>query len=90
MGRGHSHRGAALTDWNAQLEKANRHITELETKISAQNDALRRLSGEGAAAPTVARMLDVLKQSLERANIYKRFIETRLDRAGLSARHNGS
>jgi hypothetical protein len=90
MGRGHSHRGAALTDWNAQLEKANRHITELETKISAQNDALRRLSGEGAAAPMVARMLDVLKQSLERANIYQRFIETRLDRAGLSARHNGS
>ena len=79
-----------MTDWNAQLEKANRHITELETKISPQNDALRRLSGEGAAAPMVARMLDVLKQSLERANIYKRFIETRLDRAGLSARHSGS
>jgi hypothetical protein len=79
-----------LTDWNAQLEKANRHIAELETKISAQNDALGRLSAEGGAARMVARMLDVLKQSLERANIYKRFIETRLDRAGLSARHNGS
>lgn len=79
-----------MTDWNAQLEKANRHIAELETKISAQNDALGRLSAEGGAARMVARMLDVLKQSLERANIYKRFIETRLDRAGLSARHNGS
>jgi hypothetical protein len=79
-----------LTDWNAQLEKANRHIAELENKISAQNDASRRLSAEGAAAPMVARMLDVLEQNLERANIYKRFIEARLDRAGLPAPHNGS
>jgi hypothetical protein len=90
MRRGNSQRGAVLTDWNAQLEKANRHMAELEDKISAQDDALRQLSGEGAAAPMVARMLDVLKQSLERANIYKRFIEARLDQAGLSARHNGS
>jgi hypothetical protein len=90
MRRGHSHRGAALTDWNAQLEKANRHIAELETKITAQTDALRRLSGEGAGARMVTRMLDVLKESLERANIYKRFIETRLDRATLSARRNGA
>jgi hypothetical protein len=79
-----------LTDWNAQLEKANRHIAELETKITAQTDALRRLSWEGAGARMVTRMLDVLKESLERANIYKRFIETRLDRAGLSARRNGA
>jgi uncharacterized coiled-coil protein SlyX len=90
MRRRHSHRGAALTDWNAQLEKANRHIAELETKISAQHHALRGLSGEGAAARMVARMLDVLKQNLERAGIYKRFIESQLDRAGLSARRNGS
>jgi uncharacterized coiled-coil protein SlyX len=79
-----------LTDWNAQLEKADRHIAELENKISAQNDALRLLSGEGAAARMVAQMLDVLTQNLERANIYKRLIETRLDPAGLSAPHNGS
>jgi uncharacterized coiled-coil protein SlyX len=78
-----------LTDWNAQLETANRRIAEIEDKISAQNDALQRLSGEGADTQIVTRMLDVLKQSLERANVYKHFIETRIDRMPASARQGG-
>jgi hypothetical protein len=59
-------RGVMPTDWNAQMEAANRRIAELQNKI-------------------VTRMLDVLKQSLERASIYKQFIETRLT----SVRHSG-
>jgi uncharacterized coiled-coil protein SlyX len=73
-------RGVMPTDWNAQMETANRRIAELQDKIAVQNDALQRLSGEGADAQIVTRMLDVLKQSLERASLYKQFIETRLDR----------
>jgi hypothetical protein len=78
-----------VTDWNAQLETANRHIAEIEGKISAQNDALQRLSGEGADTHIVTRMLDVLKQNLERANIHRHFIETRIDRMPASARQGG-
>jgi hypothetical protein len=74
-----------LTDWNEHLETANRRIAEIEDKISAQNEALQRLSGEGADTHIVSRMLDVLKQSLERANIHKRFIESRIDRMPASA-----
>jgi len=68
------------TDWNAQMEAANRRIAELQNKIVVQDDTLQRLSAEGADTQIVTRMLDVLKQSLERASIYKQFIETRLDR----------
>jgi uncharacterized coiled-coil protein SlyX len=75
-----------LTDWNDQLETINRHIAEIEDKISAQNDTLQRLSGEGAHTHIVNRMLDVLTQSLERANIHKSFIESRIDRMPASAR----
>jgi hypothetical protein len=78
-----------LTDWNDQLETASRRIAEIEGKISAQNDALQRLSGEGADTHIVTRMLDVLKQNLERANIHKRFIESRIDRMPASARQGG-
>jgi uncharacterized coiled-coil protein SlyX len=60
------------------LEAANRRIAELESKISAQNEALRRLSAEGAGTQVVTRMLDVLNENLERASIYKRFIESRI------------
>jgi uncharacterized coiled-coil protein SlyX len=67
------------TDWKAQLEAANRRIAELEGKVAVQQDTWKRLSGEGADTQVVTRMLDVLKQSLERATLYKRFIETRLD-----------
>jgi uncharacterized coiled-coil protein SlyX len=77
------------TDWKAQLEAANRRIAELEGKVAAQHDTLQRLSGEGADTQGVTRMLDVLKQSLERATIYKQFIETRLDRAPEAARDSG-
>jgi uncharacterized coiled-coil protein SlyX len=69
------------------METANRRIAELQDKIAVQNETLQRLSGEGADAQIVARMLDVLKHSLERASIYKQFIETRLDRT--PARHGG-
>jgi hypothetical protein len=75
-----------LTDWNDQLETVNQRIAEIENKISAQNDALQRLSGEGSDTHIVDRMLDVLKQSLARANIHKRFIESRIDRMPASAR----
>jgi uncharacterized coiled-coil protein SlyX len=78
-----------LTDWNEHLETANRRIAEIEDKISTQNDALQRLSGEGADTHIVTRMLDVLKQSLERANIHKRFIESRIERTPASARQSG-
>jgi uncharacterized coiled-coil protein SlyX len=67
------------TDWKAQLEAANRRIAELEGKVAVQQDTWKRLSREGADTQVVTRMLDVLKQSLERATLYKRFIETRLD-----------
>jgi len=72
-------RGVMPTDWNAQLEAANRRIAELESKISMQNEALQRLSAEGGGTQVVTRMLDVLKQNLERASIYKQFIETRIE-----------
>jgi uncharacterized coiled-coil protein SlyX len=78
-----------LTDWNEHLETANRRIAEIENKITAQNDALQRLSGEGADIHIVTRMLDVLTQSLERANIHKRFIESRIERTPASARQSG-
>jgi uncharacterized coiled-coil protein SlyX len=78
-----------LTDWNEHLETANRRIAEIENKISTQNDALQRLSGEGADTHIVTRMLDVLTQSLERANIHKRFIESRIERTPASARQSG-
>ena len=74
-----------MTDWNDQLRTVNQRIAEIENKISAQNDALQRLSGEGADTHIVTRMLDVLKQSLERANIHRRFIESRMDRTPASA-----
>lgn len=77
------------TDWKAQLEAANRRIAELEGKVAVQNDALQRLSGEGADTQGVTRMLDVLKQSLERATIYKQFIETRLGLTPEAARDSG-
>jgi len=77
------------TDWKAQLEAANRRIAELEGKVAAQHDTLQRLSGEGADTQGVTRMLDVLKQSLERATIYKQFIETRLDLTPAAARDGG-
>jgi uncharacterized coiled-coil protein SlyX len=73
-------RGVMPTDWNAQMETANRRIAELQGKIVVQDDTLQRLSAEGADTQIVTRMLEVLKQSLERASIYKQFIETRLDR----------
>jgi uncharacterized coiled-coil protein SlyX len=71
--------GVMPTDWNVQLEAANRRVAELEHKIAVQDDALQRLSGEGADTQNVTRMLAVLKQNLERATLYKHFIETRLD-----------
>jgi uncharacterized coiled-coil protein SlyX len=71
--------GAMPTDWNVQLEAANRRVAELEHKIAVQDDTLQRLSGEGADTQNVTRMLAVLKQNLERATLYKHFIETRLD-----------
>jgi uncharacterized coiled-coil protein SlyX len=71
--------GVMPTDWKAQLEAANRRVAELEQKIGVQNDTLQRLSGEGADTQNVTRMLAVLKQNLERATLYKHFIETRLD-----------
>lgn len=71
--------GVMPTDWNVQLEAANRRVAELEHKIAVQDDALQRLSGEGADTQNITRMLAVLKQSLERATLYKHFIETRLD-----------
>jgi uncharacterized coiled-coil protein SlyX len=77
------------TDWKAQLEAANRRIAELEGKVAVQQDTWKRLSGEGADTQVVSRMLDVLKQSLERATVYKRFIETRLDLAPEAARDGG-
>ena len=55
------------TDWKAQLEAANRRIAEIEGKVAVQHDTLQRLSAEGADTQAVTRMLDVLKQSLERA-----------------------
>jgi uncharacterized coiled-coil protein SlyX len=73
-------RSVMPTDWNAQMEAASRRIAELQDKIVVQDDTLQRLSAEGADTQIVTRMLDVLKQSLERASIYKQFIETRLDR----------
>jgi uncharacterized coiled-coil protein SlyX len=73
-------RGAVPTDWRTQLEAADRRIAELEKKISVQNETLQRLSVAGAGTQVVTRMLDVLKQNLERASIYKRFIETRIER----------
>jgi uncharacterized coiled-coil protein SlyX len=66
------------TDWRSQLDAANRRIAELESKISAQNEVLRRLSLEGAGTQVVTRMLDVLNENLERASIYKQFIESRI------------
>ena len=77
------------TDWKAQLEAANRRIAELEGKISVQNERLQRLPGEGAGTQAVTRMLDVLKQNLERTTIYKQFIETRLDQTPEAARDSG-
>ena len=77
------------TDWKAQLEAANRRIAEIEGKVAVQHDTLQRLSAEGADTQVVTRMLDVLKQSLERATVYKRFIETRLDLAPEAARDGG-
>jgi hypothetical protein len=71
--------GVMPTDWNVQLEAANRHVAELEQKIGVQNDTLHRLSGEGADTQNVTRILAVLKQNLERATLYKHFIETSLD-----------
>jgi hypothetical protein len=85
LGNDHQ-RGATLTDWNEHLETANGRVAEIEDKIAAQNEALQRLSGEGADIHIVTRMLEVLKQSLERANIHKRFIETRIERVPASAR----
>ncbi len=66
------------TDWKAQLEAVDRRIADLEGKVAIQQDTWKRRSGEGADTQVVTRMLDVLKQSLERATVYKRFIETRL------------
>ena len=77
------------TDWKAQLEAANRRIAELEGKVAVQQDTWKRLSGEGADTQVVARMLDVLKQNLERATIYKQFIETRLDQTPDAASDSG-
>jgi uncharacterized coiled-coil protein SlyX len=78
-----------LTDWNTHLESANRRIAEIEGKISVQNETLKRLSEKGADTLTVNRMLDVLNQSLERANVHKRFIETRIERMPAPARQGG-
>jgi uncharacterized coiled-coil protein SlyX len=77
------------TDWKAQLEAANRRIAELEGKVAVQQDTWKRLSGEGADTQVVTRMLGVLKQSLERATLYKRFIETRLDPTPDTAHDSG-
>jgi uncharacterized coiled-coil protein SlyX len=82
-------RGAMPTDWNAQLEAANRRIAELEKKISVQNETLQRLSVEGAGTQAVTRMLDVLNQNLERASIYKQFIESRIGPTSGAARNGG-
>ena len=71
-------RSVLPTDWRTQLDAANRRIAELEGKISAQTEALRRLSVEGAGTEVVTQMLDVLNESLERASIYKQFIESRI------------
>jgi hypothetical protein len=67
-----------VTDWNAHLETAQRRIAEVEGKISVQREAMQRLSEQGADTGIVARMLHVLNESLERANIHKRFIESRV------------
>jgi uncharacterized coiled-coil protein SlyX len=77
------------TDWKAQLQAANRRIAELEGKISVQNERLQQLSGVGAGTQAVTRMLDVLKQNLERTTIYKQFIETRLDQTPDAASDSG-
>jgi uncharacterized coiled-coil protein SlyX len=76
-------------DWKAQLQAANRRIAELEGKISVQNERLQQLSGVGAGTQAVTRMLDVLKQNLERTTIYKQFIETRLDQTPDAASDSG-
>ena len=68
-----------MTDWNAHLETAQRRIAEIEGKISVQKEAMQRLSAQGTDTGIVARMLQVLNDSLERANIHKRFIESRMD-----------
>jgi hypothetical protein len=78
-----------VTDWNAHLETACRRIAEIEGKITVQNEAMQRLSERGADTGIVARMLHVLNESLERANIHKRFIETRMERWPSSAPQRG-
>jgi hypothetical protein len=84
-----SRRGVTLTDWNAHLETAQQRIAEIEGKISVQKEAMQRLSAQGADTGIVARMLQVLNDSLERANIHKRFIESRMDLWPSSAQQRG-
>ncbi|PWT84381.1 MAG: hypothetical protein C5B56_15720 [Proteobacteria bacterium] len=62
------------------METAERRIAEIEGKISMQNADMQRLSEQGADTGIVARMLHVLNESLERANVHKRFIESRMER----------
>jgi hypothetical protein len=60
-----------VLSWDAELEVANKQITELEDRISA-------LSEEPKDSARVQRILTVREQHLERAKFHARFIEHKI------------
>ena len=65
-------------EWQAQLETCQRKIVELEEKVASQRQKLQRLLDGNMNAIFAERILAMREESLERVQIWKRLIETRI------------
>jgi len=62
--------------WHLEHESMILRLVQLEEKIAAEREKLKRFSRYGAEARTALRILEVREQSLQRAKTYKSFIES--------------
>jgi hypothetical protein len=70
--------GAMSIFWHLEHELMILRLAQLEEKIAAQREKLKRMSAYGPQARTAMRILEVREQSLQRSKAYISFIETKL------------
>jgi hypothetical protein len=70
-----------LSDWNAELERANGEIAELHVRISFQREVVRQLAETGAATTQANRILEIRKERLVRAMDHQQFIASQIARS---------
>jgi hypothetical protein len=67
-----------LSDWDAELERANGEIAELHVRISFQKEIVKQLAAAGADTMQAQRILEIREERLARAIDHQRFIASQI------------